>query len=51
MRSTCNRALQKGDSRYDPILLKGDKILVGETKGMSATNAGLLGILGRLLRF
>jgi polysaccharide export outer membrane protein len=46
-----HRALEKGDSRYDPVLLKGDKILVAEARGMSASNAGLLGILGRLLRF
>nr|MDP9105254.1 polysaccharide biosynthesis/export family protein [Candidatus Eremiobacteraeota bacterium] len=44
------RAVEKGDQRYDPILLKGDKIYVGESKSISAGTAGILGILGRLLR-
>ena len=44
------QALQKSDQRFDPILLKGDKIYVGEAKSISAGAAGILGILGRLLR-
>jgi polysaccharide export outer membrane protein len=46
-----NRALEKSDQRYDPVLQKGDKILVGEARSISAGAAGILGLLGRLLRF
>jgi polysaccharide export outer membrane protein len=44
-------ALQRGDQRYDPILQKDDKIYVPEARSISAGAAGLLGLLGRLLRF
>jgi protein involved in polysaccharide export with SLBB domain len=43
--------LQGGDKRYDPILQKDDTIYVPEARSISAGSAGLLGLLGRLLRF
>ena len=46
-----HRALEKSDQRYDPVLQKGDKILVAEARSLSAGAAGILGLLGRLLRF
>jgi protein involved in polysaccharide export with SLBB domain len=45
------QALERGDQRYDPILRKDDKIYVPEARSISAGSAGLLGLLGRLLRF
>ena len=45
-----NKALQQGDIRYDPIMQRDDKVFVPATREMSGTAAGLLGILGRLLR-
>jgi protein involved in polysaccharide export with SLBB domain len=44
------KAFANADPRYDPVLQKGDKILVEETRSFSAGTAGILGILGRLLR-
>jgi polysaccharide export outer membrane protein len=43
--------LQHGDRRYDPILQKDDTIYVPEARSISAGSIGLLGLLGRLLRF
>ncbi len=45
------QALERGDQRYDPILRKDDKIYVPEARSISAGSMGLLGLLGRLLRF
>jgi protein involved in polysaccharide export with SLBB domain len=44
-------ALEKGDQRFDPILVQDDKIYVPEAHGISPVSAGLLGILGRLIGF
>ena len=44
------KAFANADPRYDPVLQKGDKILVEESRGFNAGTAGILGILGRLLR-
>lgn len=45
------QALEKGDQRFDPVLVQDDKIYVPEAHGISPVSAGLLGILGRLLGF
>jgi polysaccharide biosynthesis/export protein len=45
------QALEKGDQRFDPILVQDDKVFVPEAHGVSAVSAGLLGILGRFLGF
>ena len=44
------QALEHGDQRFDPILRKDDKIYIPEARSISAGAAGLLGLLGRLLR-
>ncbi|MDQ6942169.1 MAG: polysaccharide export protein, partial [Candidatus Eremiobacteraeota bacterium] len=44
------RWLQHGERRYDPLLQKDDTIYVPEARSISAGAAGLLGLLGRLLR-
>ena len=44
------QALQHGDQRYDPIMQKDDTVYVPEARQASATTAGFLGVLGRLLR-
>lgn len=45
------QSLQKGDVRYDPILQKDDVVFIPESRQTSPATIGLLGILGRLLRF
>jgi protein involved in polysaccharide export with SLBB domain len=45
------QALEKGDQRFDPVLVQDDKIFVPEAHGISPVTAGVLGILGRLLGF
>ncbi len=45
------QALERGDQRFDPVLVQDDKVYVPEAHGISPVSAGLLGILGRLLGF
>jgi polysaccharide export outer membrane protein len=40
-----------GDRRFDPILQKDDSIYVPEARSLSAGSIGILGLIGRLLRF
>lgn len=42
-------ALQRGDSRFDPILMKNDTVYVPEARQISPATIGVLGILGRVL--
>ncbi len=45
------QALEKGDQRFDPVLVQDDKVFVPEARGVSPMSIGLLSILGRLLGF
>jgi protein involved in polysaccharide export with SLBB domain len=45
------QALRLNDPRYDPILMKDDRIFVPEASRVNPFAIGLLGVLGRLLGF